>query len=197
MKTIKTTIAILALSIFSFSCSKDDAPASQTPVVAASEQNPIPGFLIETRFNQRVDARPNATTLTFIYGFSFIPLVDGKITAIVAKLPGANPDLKVTIWDKATGASPIIETINLATANLEVTKSITPLNLVKNKEYVITFSSNDSYKHYRTNETNVTYPITSGDIQITGIGVGTTFENLFDNNIRGAYFGDISFKFQK
>lgn len=204
MKTIKTTIAILALSIFTIcfasslllvSCSKDDAPPP-APVVIAPEQNPLPGFLATTGYNQQTNPIINGTI--FEQGFSFIPLVNGKITTIVVQLPAIKTDLRVTVWDKANSSILLTEIINIPAANTEITKNITALNLIKDKEYIISFSSDDYYLRSKTDQSAVTYPITIGDIKVTNYldksGSSQTMPTIPRNT---GFFGDCSFKFQK
>ena len=198
MKTIQTTITILAIIIFTFSCSKDDAPAPIQPVVLAPLQDPLPEYLAVTGFDQKVteiiDEPSNAER-----GFSFIPLINGKMTAIVVKMPSVNnTGMRVTIWDKIVNAVLRTETINITTANTVTTKTITALDLLKNKEYFITFNSNDRYKREKTNGSNATYPIAVGDILITGFSYQNGSSQSMPMTPASNYLsGDCSFKFQK
>ena len=198
MKTIQTTITILAIIIFTFSCSKDDAPAPIRPVVLAPLQDPLPEYLAVTGFDQKVteiiDEPSNAER-----GFSFIPLINGKITAIVVKMPSVNnTGMRVTIWDKIANVVLRTETINITTANTVTTKTITALDLLKNKEYFITFNSNNRYKREKTNGSNATYPIAVGDILITGFSYQNGLsQSMPIYSVSNYMSGDCSFKFQK
>ena len=99
---------------------------------------------------------------------------------------------------KVAGTVLRTESIDMATAGVEVTKVITALSLVKDKEYFITFNSNDWYDHRKTDNSAVTYPFTVGDVKITGYsyanGAAQTIPNLPQTTY---YAGDVSFKFQK
>jgi len=202
-KTIKVTIAILTITTFSIcfasslllvSCSKDD-PAPE-PIVMEPEQNPLAGFLTATGFNQNTIEYIN--TGDYEFGFSFIPLVNGKMTAIVAKIPDTHTAMRVTIWDKLAGTVLRSETIDITTAGVEVTKAISALSLVKDKEYFITFNSNDWYDHRRTDSSSATYPFTVGDIKITSYAYHSGATQSLPNTTQTVYYaGDCSFKFQK
>jgi hypothetical protein len=167
MKTIKTLSVVLFLSIFSISCSKDDkavTPAA-TPQ-AIPTQDPLAGYLTASGFNQKLTNILDSGDYEF--GYSFIPLVNGKMTAIVAKIPDVHSGMRVTIWDKATATVLRTELVDITSSGVEITKNITAIDLVKDKEYMITFNSNDWYDHRKTDASDVTYPFTVGDIKVTG-----------------------------
>jgi hypothetical protein len=189
MKTIKTTLVILAASLFTISCSKDED-------IKAPLQNPLAGYLAATGFDQKIVNRPNSGDYEF--GYSFIPLVNGKMTAIVVKIPDAHLGLRVTIWDKATATVLRTESVDVASAGVEVTKEINALDLTKDKEYLITFNSNDWYDHKKTDGTGVTYPFTVGDLKITSYSFISGTAQAIPNSVQTTYYaGDLSFKFQK
>lgn len=194
MKTIKTIIAILAVSIFAMSCSKDDDPSLALAI--APLQDPLAGYLNASGLYQKVSIKINGPDYEF--GYSFIPLVNGKMTAIVAKIPDIRMAMRVTIWDKVAGTVLLTEAIDIVAAGVVVTKQISPLDLVKNKEYFITINSNDWYERKRTDNNSAFYPITVGDLQITSYsyrsGTAQAIPNSPQNNF---YSGDLSFTFQK
>lgn len=188
---------LLSLSLSVTYCSKDDDPAP-TPVqpVLAPLQDPLPGYLIASGFNQKTTNFIDSGDYEF--GYSFVPLVNGKITAIVAKLPGARLGMRVTVWDKMAGTVLRTESIDVATAGVEVTKQITSLDLVKDKEYFFTMNSNDWYDRKKTDGTNATYPFTVGDIRITSYAYADGAAQVIPNIVIASYYaGDCSFKFQK
>jgi hypothetical protein len=189
------TVLLASLFAITLSCNKDDDPVVEpTPVVP--EQNPLAGYLAASGFDQKKVSQVNIGDYEF--GISFIPTVNGKMTAIVAKIPDARPALRVTIWDKVAGTVLRTETVDITSAGVEVTKSITALDLVKDKEYFLTFNSNDWYDHRRTDSANVTYPFTVGDIRITSYSFKSGTTQALPNSPQLAYYaGDISFKFQK
>lgn len=193
MKNLKTTIAIFALAIALFSCSKKED--SETPIIAP-EQNPFAGYLVATGFYENTRILTN--NRDFEFGFSFIPKVNGKITAIVVKQPEAKADLRVTIWDFATETP--IRTINMGTvlAGIENTKIIAPIDLAKDKKYLISMNTNHYYIHQKSDFSEVVYPFLVGDIEITNYlekeGTNQILPTFISNS---GILGDCSFKFQK
>ena len=194
MKNLKK-LAFIALGIIALSCSKEDRPALGEPVLATL-QDPLAGYLAASGFSQNTTSQVYLVTQEF--GYSFIPLVDGKITAIVAKLPTVHLGLRVTIWDKATATALRTESIDVATADVEVIKQITALDLVKNKEYFITMNSISYYFHSKTDGSNASYPFTVGDIKIMSFASNyVTSQTMPTSIFNFCFFGDCSFKFQK
>ena len=182
-----------AISIMLSSCSKDDEPVA---VVLEPLQDPLSGYLVATGFNQKVSNLINIADYEF--GYSFIPLVNGKMTAIVVKIPDTKLAMRVTVWDKVAGTVLLTETIDVPTANVEVVKQITALDLVKDKEYFLTFNNNDWYDRRKTDGSAVIYPFTVGDIKITSYGFKSGTAQAIPNSIQTTYYaGDCSFKFQK
>jgi hypothetical protein len=190
-------VALLSSTLFLTYCSKD-SPATPTPPTATvfPEVNPLAGYLASTGFDQKTTNQINLGDYEF--GISFKPTVNGKINALIAKIPDVHTGMRVTIWDKAASTVIRTESIDITTAGVEVTKTITPLNLLKDKEYFITFNSNDWYDHRKTDSSNITYPVTVGDIQITSYSFIDGSEQAMPNAPQLSYYaGDLSFKFQK
>jgi hypothetical protein len=188
--TMKKTIIVVAIIFSLFSCSKDD---EATPVTY-QEENPIPTFLANSGFNFS-RATTSLGSSTYETGFSFIPKVKGKITAIVAKLHVANPNLRVTIWDKATGTAIVTNYMNISSANTEVRTSITEVVLQKDKEYVFSIKNYYFYNYQKQNIADQVYPITAGNISITGSLYGdNSMPNVLISNL---FRGDYSFIFQQ
>ena len=119
LKTRKNLLMLsllVSLSLTLINCSKDDNPTPAPPVVLAPLQDPLPGFLTATGFNQ---ATVNVTNSgDYEFGYSFIPLVNGKMTAIVVKIPDSQLAMRVTIWDKVAGTVVRTETIYVPTAGV-------------------------------------------------------------------------------
>ena len=112
MKTTKINflkiLLLFTMGIFLTNCSKDDDPPA---AVLAPLQDPLAGYLTATGFSEKTDNFINSGDYEF--GYSFIPLVNGKITDIVAKLPEARLAMRVTIWDKLAGSVLRTETIDV------------------------------------------------------------------------------------
>jgi hypothetical protein len=187
-KVIQLAIVILFTTLAS--CKKDKEE------VLAPLQNPMDGYLAASGFNQKVTNQVNLGDYEF--GYSFIPMVNGKITSIIAKLPDVRSGMRVTIWDKATATVLRTELIDVASSGVEVTKAITALDLVQNKEYFITMNSNDWYDRRKTDSSPATYPITVGDIKITSYSFISGAAQAMPNSPQTTYYaGDVSFTFQK
>ncbi|WDO14132.1 DUF4082 domain-containing protein [Flavobacterium sp. WW92] len=188
MKTIKILSGAL-LAIFAISCSSDDSGPSY------AVENPLESYHQQAGFT---------TTSNFInagsyeFGLAFSPNVKGVIKAITLKLPEANPEVRVTIWDYDTKAVLRSENMNVATADVLVTKTISDLALEKDKKYLITMNSNDWYKRSKADNTNATYPITAGNIKFLEYrwvsGATQTYPTNVSLNYNG---GDLSFDFKQ
>lgn len=194
MKTLKKFLCIALLSGAIFSCSKDDDNSADTPAV--TEQNPLSGYLAATGFNQKTTNYVNSGDYEF--GITFVPLVNGKMTALMTKIPDVHTSMRITIWDKATATILRTELIDVTSSGVEITKAISPLDLVKDKEYVLTYNSNDWYDRRRTDGSVVTYPVTVGDIKITSYAYKTGAAQVMPDVVPGNYYaGDLTFKFVK
>lgn len=201
MKIFKTKLSIIAITFFTIivatSCSKDDDPVvTPLPIAVVPEQDPLQGYLNASGFNEVTESIVNNFDREL--GYSFIPLVNGKITAIVVKIPDTRSALKVTIWDKTTATVLRSETIDITSSGVETIKIISPVVLIKDKEYFISMNSNDFYLHKRTILANVTYPFIVGDIKVTSYAErGGAQQFIPDIPSLSGYVGDCSFKFQK
>lgn len=189
MKTIKILAGAL-LAILAISCSSDDDSGPNFSV-----ENPLEAYYTQTGFT---------TTTNFInsgdyeFGLAFSPNVKGVMNAITLKLPATNPSVRVTIWDYDTKAVLRTETMNVASADILVEKTISDLALEKDKKYMITMNSNDWYKRNKADNTNVTYPITAGNIKFLEYRwLGGTAQ-IFPTNVSANYnAGDLSFDFKQ
>lgn len=195
MKTIKTLFTILSVALLTVSCSSDD---DKEEAVKYNEENPLDAYMAGSGFSQKaVDVKNSGI---YEYGFSFKPTVTGKINALVVKIPDVNAALRITLWDAATKTVIKSETINVPTANVTIEKAITPIALTKDKEYFFTVNSDDWINRTKTDGSAATYPITAGNIVITGYAYisSTASETIFPTNARNTYYaGDMTFKFQQ
>jgi hypothetical protein len=188
MKALNFKIILLVgISVLAFSCKKE---------TSNPEVNPLESYLIATGFNEKTTNQIDLGNYEF--GLAFKPLVNGKITALVVKIPDVNAALRMTIWNKTSATILKTETINYATAGVEVTTAISGINLTAGTEYMVTFNSNDWYDRRRNASTNATYPVTVGDISITAYSfISGSAQSLPNSPQLSYYAGDISFKFQK
>lgn len=195
MRTLKTILSILSIALLTISCSSDD---DKEEAVKYNEENPLDAYMAGSGFSQKaVDVKNSGI---YEYGFSFKPTVTGKINALVVKIPDVNAALRITLWDAATKTVIKSETINVPTANVTVEKTITPIALTKDKEYFFTINSDDWINRTKTDGSAAKYPITAGNIIITGYAYisSTAAETIFPTNARNTYYaGDMTFKFQQ
>ena len=187
--------AILLATIFAgnVSCSNDDNASTPAPVVFA-EENPLQKYITTSGFSTTSNA-VNAGNYEF--GIRFKPTVNGKINKIFVKIPDAQTNVRVTIWDVSEGIIYRTEKIAAVTADVMASKSISPLSLKKDKEYMITFNTNDWYRKSKADNSATTYPITAGNISITGYGWVSGTAQTYPTNFETTYYaGDLSFAFQ-
>lgn len=193
--SFKSLCVLLTLnSIFlTTSCSKDDESIPE-PIVYA-EENPLNKYHESTGFTT-VSNFINAGNYEF--GLVFSPNVKGKINAITVKLPDANPNLKVTIWDYTAKTVLRTEIVNVAASNTLLTKAIEAFPMEKDKKYMITMNSNDWYKKNKPDKSNAIYPITAGNIKFLEYRWIGTSSQTFPTNVSLDYNGgDLSFNFQQ
>lgn len=191
---MKKSILLFALVFSLFSCSKDDDPAVPTPK-SFSEENFLNGYLNSSNFYQSTVINKNYGI--FEFGLFFNPLVKGKITSLYVKLPDANPELRVTIWDVTTDSLIVrTEIVNIQYANTAYTINIDDIELDKDKEYAITMNTNDWYYRQKEDGSATTYPIISGNIKLNSYRYKSGTAQELPTAIDGSYYaGDLSFNF--
>ena len=197
MKTTKIKLLIILLiASFTHSCSKDDEKILAPIPVVYEEENPLTRFLTTSGLDQQsyeVNGLSNQEA-----GFSFRPTVKGRINALVLK-SHRTYITRVTIWNKLTETVLRTELVNINVANADVIIQIPPLELEINKEYFISINNKYWFERYRTDAGVINYPISAGNISITGCrrihdGINQTFPSQALTN---SYKGDCSFKFQR
>ncbi|QSW90983.1 DUF4082 domain-containing protein [Flavobacterium endoglycinae] len=192
MKTFKTIFAILITAALAVSCSSDD-DKDNTPKFET--ENPLAAYYTQTGFSTVTNF---VNSGDYEFGLAFTPTVKGKIKAITLKLPATNSALRVTIWDYTAKTVLRTETLNVATADVQVTKEISELALEKDKKYMITMNSNDWYKKSKADNSIVTYPIVAGNITFNEYRWLSGTTQTFPTNVSSSYnAGDLSFDFQQ
>jgi hypothetical protein len=188
-------VLIIALIIFgTVSCKKDNEEPAPT---VYPEESFLDGYLNNTGFVQLNNLIVN-NTKNFEFGLEFKPTVKGKITSLLVKLPDVNTALRVTIWDKATQMPIKTETVNIAVADKQYDFDIADLELVKDKEYAISMNTNDYNRRRKTDNSNATYPIVSGNITILSYKfIAADTQTYPENIVENFYAGDCTFKFKQ
>lgn len=178
------------------SCDKND---DTSPSVIYQEETPLPGFLDASGFNADVNTASSAAYQEC--GLSFKPLEYGTINAITIKLPVNPSRIRVTIWDKATGSLLVTARIPLILDYVSGTTyevAITPFALTKNKEYVISMSTQNWTTRQRIGATDANYPITVGNVQFINFVSNLGQDLIMPSNINLSYVaGDLGFKFKR
>ncbi len=191
------TALILMLTLFIFTgCRKDDDPE---PPKVYQEESPMQGFLSTIGYNTQYTKINDFVAWNL--GLNFTPLVKGKINGVKVKLPAANPALKVTIWDAASGTNIRTETVNVAAASTLYTFTFSPVELEKDKKYIISFLSDDFYGYKKSNSADGAFPVTVGNIRIDktsykSAGTGTNPVFPAESESYTAY-GDLDMIFQQ
>lgn len=192
MKTLKLKLVlVLCVAAVAFSCDKDDDNPT-VPVYQA--ESPLQGYLTATGFSESEEAVIDGSSSE--YGYRFRPTVTGAITSLSVRIPDVNNNLRVTIWDVATQEPIKTETFNITSSGVAVVKSIAPLPLQKDKEYLISINTADYYVHERNNGSSAVYPVSVGNIQITGYAYASGLLQEFPGTTAtDIYSGDVNFTF--
>ena len=172
--------SIFAMSVFALfsmiSCNSDSDNSIET--------NFLGDYLQKTKFKNKVTSIKDGTSAEA--GLFFTPTANGKITKLKVKIPDVNSALKITIWQGTT----------IVKADTEQVFDIADISLTSGKEYAITMNSGDWYKRNITDESNVTYPITSRFFKINAFKkTDSTTPTLPTTTIANAYYGDLSFDY--
>ncbi|RXR20387.1 DUF4082 domain-containing protein [Flavobacterium amnicola] len=188
--------AILLATIFAgnISCSNDDDASSTPTPIVFPEENPLKTYITKTEFSTTTNY---VNSGNYEFGMRFKPTVNGTINKLFVKIPDAQTNVRITIWDVSEGIIYRTEKIASVTADVMASKSISPLALKKGKEYMITYNSNDWYNRKKADSSPATYPITAGNISITGYGWVSGTAQTYPTNFETTYYaGDLSFAFQ-
>lgn len=199
-RTILSASVLVALSLVLTNCRKDEPvsiktnPIEQPSITMAKDY--FLDYLSKTGFTQTnsVANQPNHEL-----GYEFKSEVDGEISAIAVKIPNTNPALRVTLWDAETGTVIHTENVNVISANNLYEKSISPINILKNRRYAITFNTKDWYFHRNPSMAETTYPIKVGNLLYTKVLEKATTSQVLPNSAVAnttSVFGRVSFKFK-
>lgn len=172
----KLFILSLIINTLSFnSCSNNDeelfVPSvnnNQTDVTTNFvEENPFASFIEQANYNDFLLPCTNNSDVYYNVGLLFKPTSKGTINSLVVKLPVVNNSLEITLWDFTSKTKIRTEIMNVAIANQETTKNIIPIELIKNKKYIISMKTNSYYLWHEANWTQPKLPLKCGNIEIT------------------------------
>lgn len=194
MKTIKfkTILTLFLFTLIIVSCDDDDEPA---PIVYELE-NIQTAYLTQSGFNQETNSYTNDGDYEF--GLEFTPTVTGKITAINVKIPDTNTALRVTIWNATTQTVLRTEIVNVVNADTNYSFDIADLDLIKDTKYAISMNSDDWYERTKTDGSDVTYPMSIGNINVEAYGYASGTTQTYMESFSVYYYaGDLFFTFQQ
>ncbi|PWK28640.1 uncharacterized protein DUF4082 [Arcicella aurantiaca] len=103
------------------------------------------------------------------YGQRFQVSKAGKITRLGVKTPTPG-SYRVVIWDVATKSIVSQKTLEVTIANDQAWGDITPLALTANKQYYITYLSNNWNIVYPKTGSNFSFPIVKGNVVFLAYG---------------------------
>lgn len=188
--------AIAAFAIVAMSCDRETI----FPTIAYyPQEDPLPGFLNATQFNQ--DETPYLDKPAEEIGFAFRVAEFGHISSVLVKIPDtvATGTIRVTIWDKASATPIHTAVVPVPNANVIVAYPIGQIPLQKDTDYAITMQTTDWFNRRRFDISAMPFPVVSGNIIITGSGFGPGDGQQMPTNLTrpNYYDGDVSFIFQR
>jgi len=188
--------AIAALATVAMSCDKEDIFPT---INYYPQEDPLPGFLSTTQFNQ--EETPYIDKPAEELGFAFQVAEFGHISAVIVKIPDtvATGTVRVTIWDKALATPIHTVEVPVPNANESVAFPIGQIEMQKGKDYAITMRTTDWYNRRRFDISAMPFPVVSGNIIITGSGFGPGDGHQMPTNLSrpNYYDGDVSFIYKR
>jgi hypothetical protein len=146
------SIFFLALLLLVSACKKDEAT---TP-----SETPLASFFADST----VKTGAKFTNSTFYeFGQRFQVSKAGKITKLGIRTPTPGT-YRVVIWDVDTKTVIGQKTVEQTTSNVQVWGDITPLALVANKQYFISYLSNNWNTFNPKTGATFSYPIVKGNV---------------------------------
>lgn len=161
LRFLAITISFLVIFL---SCDKDENKQEEKPIITLLNQQSI---VIDTF----IAAEP------WIYGFKFSTLEDGKIKGLGMKLPKKG-SYKAKLWNLDNGELIIEEIITSNAAHAEIFNSISEISVQKNTNLGISIEADSFYKIRKSDNSNFTFPITTGNICIFSFHESKISENI-------------------
>jgi hypothetical protein len=158
---------LFLLILLTNACKKDEAVnASEVPLAKFFADSTI-------KFGSKV-----TNSSYFEYGQRFQVSKAGKITKLGVRTPSPGT-YRVVIWDVDTKTVIGQKTVEQTTGNEQVWGDITPLSLVFNKQYYVTYLANNWNIVYPKTGTEFSYPIVKGNVVLLAYGyAGSTVGSI-------------------
>lgn len=185
---------LLTFMLVFVGCKKDKEAPTIYP-----EENFLEEYLKATGFNQFSEIN-NVGIAT--YAVFFTPKAKGDIKAVHLRLPKAQSNIRVSLWDVSTGNEIKNIPVTVFADGISTKANVEDWKLEKNKGYAISMNASSTYDRRRTITTKVPYPVVIGNISIDAVKFGNPYVPFMPYNIpsstsESVYFGDISFDFQR
>jgi hypothetical protein len=161
LRFLAITISFLVIFI---SCDKDENKVEEKPILTLLNQQSI---VIDTLI----------ATEPWIYGFKFTTVEDGKIKGLGMKVP-KNGSYKAKLWNLDNGELIKEEIITSNAAHGEIFKSISEISVKKNTNLGISIEADSFYKIRKSDNSNFTFPIETGNIRILSFHESKISENI-------------------
>ncbi len=149
---------------FILACNKDENKMEEKPILSMLKQQSI---VIDT----------SIASVEWIYGFKFQTLEDGIIKGLGMKLPKEG-SYKAKLWNLDNGTLLKEEIITANTAHAEVFNTISEVTVKKNTNLGVSIEADSFYKIRKSNNTDFTFPIETGNIRILSYHESKVSENV-------------------
>jgi hypothetical protein len=180
---LKLILAIAIASSFFISCTKTK---TETVTIQKTETAPIgAAFFLNGNYNITTPLAGGASG--YEYGCLFTVAKNGKILRMGAKMPTSG-NYRVTLWDAVTKTQ--LAQVTGVQANdgvLTLSSLASPVAVVAGKTYLVSMWSASTSKIFYIQQPgggNISFPITSGSITITGYQFSPAAQNpiTYPNN---------------
>ena len=155
----KLLIPFLFIVLLTNACKKDDT-------VSTPAETPLASFFADStiKFGAKT-----TNSLYYEYGQRFQVSKVGKITRLGVRTPTPG-SYRISIWEVATKTLISQKTVESTSGNLQAWGDITPQPLEANKQYYITYLSNNwNYASPKTGS-NFSYPIVKSNVVLLAYG---------------------------
>ena len=196
MKNVKQILVLALMAVALVSCSADDDQPVTIPPVVFQNENPYADFINTAGFTEIIVYTDDNNY--YEIGYKFTPLVKGEINAVFVKIPAIVNDVRVTIWDVASGTPIRTEYVDVTDSSTKTMLAIAPLPLEKDKEYAVSINTRDYYFRHRPGAYE-NFPVVVNHLSISGAfsTMTTSQENIDFSTIVNGAFGDCSISFKQ
>ena len=158
----KLLIPFVLLVVLINACKKDEATVpAETPLASFFADSTV-------RFGAKT-----VNSAYFEYGQRFQVSKTGKITKLGVRTPSPGV-YRLAIWDVSTKTLISQKTVELTSGNIQTWGDITPQPLEANKQYYITYLSNNWNNAYPKTGSTFSYPIVKNNVVFLAYGFASS-----------------------